>query len=81
MDQTIYFKRYPLQWTANNLNGKQNLSYSLITGNLPSKSKKIACFIWNIEQKPISMKVNSLKIYQIEGKGVDYMAPDIKKYK
>ena len=78
LDQTIYFKRYPLQWTADDLNGKQNLSYSLITGNLPSKSKKIVFFIWNIEQKPISMKVNSLKIYQIEGKGVDYVAPDIK---
>jgi len=78
LDQTIYFKRYPLQWTADDLNGKQNLSYSLITGNLPSKSKKIVFFIWNIEQKPISMKVNSLKIYQIEGKGVEYEAPDIK---
>lgn len=78
LDQTIYFKRYPLQWTADDLNGKQNLSYSLISGNLPSKSKKIVFFIWNIEQKPISMKVNSLKIYQIEGKGVEYEAPDIK---
>ena len=78
MDQSVYFKRYPLQWTANNLNGKQNLSYSLITGNLPSKSKKTVFFICNIEQKPISMKVNSLKIHQIEGKGVEYVAPDIK---
>ena len=78
LDQSIYFKRYPLQWTADDLNGKQNLSYSLISGNLPSKSKKIVFFIWNIEQKPISMKVNSLKIYQIEGKGVDDVASDIK---
>lgn len=78
LDQNVYFKRYPLQWTADDLNGKQNLRYSLITGNLPSKSKKIVFFIWNIEQKPISMKVNSLKLFQIEGKGVDYVAPDIK---
>jgi hypothetical protein len=78
LDQNVYFKRYPLQWTGDDLNGKQNLSYSLITGNLPSKSKKIVFFIWNIEQKLISMKVNSLKIYQIEGKGVDYVALDIK---
>ena len=78
MDQNVYFKRYPLQWTANDLNGKQNLSYSLITGNLPLKSKKIVCFIWNIDKQTLSLKVNSLKLFQMEGKGVDYVAPDIK---
>ena len=78
LDQNVYFKRYPLQWTANDLNGKQNLSYSLITGNLPLKSKKIVCFIWNIDKQTLSLKVNSLKLFQMEGKGVDYVAPDIK---
>ena len=78
LGQNVYFKRYPLQWTADDLNGKQNLSYSLITGNLPLKSKKMVCFIWNIDKQPLSIKVNSLKIFQIEGKGVDYEAPDIK---
>lgn len=78
LGQNIYFKRYPLQWTANDLNGKQNLSYSLITGNLPPKSKKMVCFIWNIDKQPLNIKVNSLKIFQIEGKGVTYEAPDIK---
>lgn len=78
LDQTIYFKRFPLQWIGYDNNGKKNLSYSLITGNLPSKSKKIACFFWNIEQKPISIKVNSLKLFQLAGKGVDFEAPDIK---
>ncbi len=78
LGQNVYFKRYPLQWTADDLNGKQNLSYSLITGNLPAKSKKMVCFIWNIDKQPLSVKVNSLKISQIEGKGVAYEAPDIK---
>ena len=78
LDQSVYFKRFPLQWIGDNLNGKKNLSYSLISGNLPNKSKKIACFLWNIDKQPLSIKVNSFKIYQIEGKGVDYVAPDIK---
>jgi hypothetical protein len=78
LDQQCYFKRYPLQWTAYDLNGKRNLTYSLITGTLPPKSKKMVCFIWNIGKKPYSIKVNSFKIYQIEGNGVNYMAPDIK---
>jgi hypothetical protein len=78
LDQQCYFKRYPLQWTGYNLNGKKNLTYSLITGTLPPKSKKMVCFIWNIGKKPYNIKVNSFKIYQIEGNGVNYMAPDIK---
>jgi hypothetical protein len=78
LDQTVYFKRFPLQWIGYNNNGKKNLSYSLLTGNLPLKSKKIACFFWNIEQQPMSIHVNSLKLFQLDGKGVDYEAPDVK---
>jgi hypothetical protein len=78
LEQQCYFKRYPLQWTGYDLNGKKNLTYSLITGTLPPKSKKMVCFIWNIGKKPYNIKVNSFKIYQIEGNGVNYMAPDIK---
>ena len=78
LNQQYYFKRYPLQWTAYDLNGKENLIYSLITGNLPPKSKKMVCFLWNIDRKPFNIKINSIKIYQIEGKGVNYVAPDVK---
>jgi len=77
-DKQVYFKRYPLQWSGYSLSGRKNLSYSLISGNLPQKSKTIACFVWNIDKQPISIKFNSFKLYQIEGKGVNYVAPDIK---
>ncbi|MBC7695276.1 MAG: hypothetical protein H7141_07525 [Burkholderiales bacterium] len=78
LDQTVYFKRYPLQWSCYDLNGRKHLLLSVLTGNLPSKSKKIACFFWNIEKQSLGLKVNSLKISQLDGKGVDYEAPDIK---
>ena len=78
LDQTVYFKRYPLQWLGYNLSGRKNLQCAVTVGNLPNKSKKIVCFLWNIEQKTLSIKVNSLKISQLEGKGVNYVAPDIK---
>jgi hypothetical protein len=73
LDQTVYFKRFPLQWIGYKINGRQNLSYSLLTGNLPAKSKKIACFFWNIDKKPHSLKVNSLRISQLQGEGVDFV--------
>ena len=78
LDQTVYFKRYPLQWTGYDNNGKKNLSYSLISGNLPPKAKKIACFFWNIDKQPLSIKVNSLKILQVDGAGVQYVIPEEK---
>ncbi len=77
-EQAVYFKRYPLQWSGYNLNGRNHIKCSVITGNLPRKSSKIACFFWNIEKQRISLKVNSFKIYQIDGNGVEYQAPDIK---
>ncbi|MFY8096354.1 MAG: ArnT family glycosyltransferase [Flavobacterium sp.] len=77
LDQTVYFKRYPLQWSGDNLNGRKSLKCSIILGNLPKKIKKMVCFFWNIDQKPFVIKVNSLKIHQLEGNGVDFEAPDI----
>lgn len=78
LDQTVDFKRYPLQWTGYDNNGKKNLSYSLISGNLPPKAKKIACFFWNIDKQPMSIKVNYLKIMQVDGAGVEYVIPEEK---
>ncbi len=78
LDQTVYFKRYPLQWTGYDNNGKKHLSYSLISGNLPPKAKKIACFFWNIDKQPLSIKINSLKIMQVDGAGVEYVIPEEK---
>ena len=46
-------------------------------GNLPVKAKNIVVFFWNIKKKVLELKVNSLKIYQLEGEGVDYVAPSI----
>ncbi|MBI3521441.1 MAG: hypothetical protein HY062_19035, partial [Bacteroidetes bacterium] len=78
LDQMVYFKRYPIQWSGYDNNNRKHMTYGLITGNLPVKAKKIVCFFWNIEKQPLSIKVNSLKICQIDGKGVEYEAPDIK---
>ena len=78
LDQTYYFKRLPLQWIGYDNNGKKNLCYTLVMGNLPPKAKNIGFFFWNIEKQALSVDVKYLKIYQLEGKGVDYEAPDIK---
>ena len=78
LEQTVYFKRFPLQWIGYDLNGKKNLTYSIVIGNLPKRSKKIVCFFWNIDKQPLSIMVKKLKIYQLEGRGVTFEAPEIK---
>ena len=77
LNQTAYFKRYPLQWSAYNLNSK-TFDYTINMGNIPPKAKNITVFFWNIEKKPLSIHVNSLTLYQLEGEGVNYEAPDIR---
>lgn len=77
LNKGYYFKRYPLTWSGYNLNGK-TFDYTINMGNLPPKAKNIAFFFWNINNQPLSIHVNSLKLYQLEGEGVDYEAPDIK---
>ncbi|MEO8761919.1 MAG: hypothetical protein ABI388_10655, partial [Bacteroidia bacterium] len=76
--QVITYKRYPLYWSGDDLNQRKNLSYSLTSGNLPLGAKTIVCYFWNIKKEPFIIKVNSFKLYQLEGKGIDYVAPDIK---
>ncbi|MHB8259094.1 MAG: hypothetical protein ACYDCN_03330 [Bacteroidia bacterium] len=76
--QTISYKRYTLQWSGYDNNGKKNLSYSLTSGNLPKATKKILYYFWNINKEPLSIKINSFKLFQLNGNGVEYVAPDIK---
>ena len=77
LDKGYYFKRYPLEWSGYDLNNK-TFDYTLNMGNLPKKAKNIVFFFWNIHKQPLKVKVYSLKIYQLEGEGVDYEAPDVK---
>ena len=77
-NKVITYKRYPLYWSGDDLNGRKNLSYSLVSGNLPLGTKTIVFYFWNIKKEPFIIKVNECKLYQLEGKGVDYVAPEIK---
>ncbi len=77
LNQTAYFKRYPLQWSGYDLKNK-TFDYIINIGNLPAKAKNIGLFFWNINKQPLALKVNKLTISQLEGEGVDYEAPDVK---
>lgn len=75
LGNAFHFMRYPLQWSGYDLSNRKHLKYSITMGNLPPKAKNIVFFFWNINKQNLKLKVNSLKIYQLEGKGVDFVSP------
>ena len=76
--QTSTYKRYPLAWSGDDNNQRKNLSYSLTSDNLPLGTKTVVCYFWNIKKEPLNIKVNSFKLYQLDAKGIEYVAPDVK---
>ncbi|MGZ3864162.1 MAG: hypothetical protein ACXVPN_14125 [Bacteroidia bacterium] len=75
--QVHSYKRYPLQWSGYNLNGRKEMNYSLISEILPEGKKTVVCYFWNIDKTPVQIKLTSLKIYSLSGDGVNYIAPDV----
>ncbi len=74
LNVSYYFKRVPLQWYGDNLNGK-SLDIILTLGNTPYKSKNLVVFIWNINKKNIDVKISSLEIAQILNKSAQFELP------
>lgn len=71
--EQIWYKRILLNWLAADLNGHKRF-LKLTTGNLPPKTTVIVYF-WNIDKNDVRLKVNSLKLYQLKGKGVNFRVP------
>ncbi len=69
------YKRVPLNWLADDLNAKSK-TLKLTTSNLPNKVRDLIVYIWNIDKKEIDITFNSLKIYQLSGKGVNLKIPE-----
>jgi hypothetical protein len=77
LGNAFHFIRYPLQWSGYDLSNRKHLKYSITMGNLPPKAKNIVFFFWNINIQSLKLKVNSLKIYQLDGNGVEIVSPAI----
>ncbi len=61
------YKYIPLDWLKDVWDGtKYNFEQSLFSGKIPSGTKEIKLYLWNIEKKPVLIKGGELKIYEIE---------------
>jgi hypothetical protein len=73
--ETLYYKRVPLNWLADNLNG-QTKKVKLTTGALPNNTGDVVVYIWNYKLAELDFTVNEIKIFELKGKGVNFMIPD-----
>jgi hypothetical protein len=69
------FSRSSLNWIKLNYNEDKTHTYSVITPPLPSVYRNFKAFIWNIKQQPMRIHFQSMKVYQMHGKGINYVAP------
>jgi hypothetical protein len=72
---TYCFKRSSLNWIKENYNNEKEYTYSVVSPTLPKQYKCIKAFIWNINKEKIDINFTSLKLYQLDGEGINYFAP------
>jgi len=71
---SVYYERIPLNWVKYDWTTPNNQPLFLTSGKLPTKIYKLTCYLWNIEKKEIELKMNSIKIYQLEAKDINAVA-------
>lgn len=71
----LYYKRVPLNWLADDLSG-QTKKLRLTTGALPANTGDVVIYVWNFKQSELDFTVNEIKIFELNGKGVNFMIPD-----
>ncbi|MDQ3193263.1 MAG: hypothetical protein M3Q58_16895 [Bacteroidota bacterium] len=76
-DEGSYYKRVPLNWIKYDWNNSGNTSFQVISGPLPKKINKMVCYLWNNGNQYIGFRLNGLKIYQLEGSGLNHVVPSL----
>ena len=69
------YKRVLLNWLEDDLNSKTK-TLKLTTANLPKKIKDLVVYVWNIDKQSLKITINSLTLYQLQGKGVNIKIPE-----
>jgi hypothetical protein len=68
----LYARRMALNWVKYDWPGQgKNEDYILESGPLPAKMHRLVCFLWNVKGQHLKLSMNSLKVYQLEGDGVN----------
>ncbi len=74
-EEKVYYKRVPLNWLADDLNGKTK-RVKLTTGALSENCSDVVVYLWNFKLSEIDFTINEIKVLELKGKGVNIMIPD-----
>ncbi len=75
--QSKYFRRTALNWIHYKWNGIDHFKTSIQTDSLPLQKSRLVAFLWNIEKKEITFKLNSLKLYHLKAEGINEVSKAI----
>jgi hypothetical protein len=73
--ETLFYKRIPLNWLADDLNG-QTKHVKLTTPALPQNTGDVVAYIWNIKKTNMNFTIHLAKLLELKGKGVNIMIPE-----
>jgi len=77
-EKTLYYQRVQLELVKNNwLDTAENEDLIIETGPIPLKVNRLVCYLWNLKHQKLKMTINSVKLFQLEGNGVNVVA-DVK---
>ena len=74
-NNNTYYKRIPLNWIADDLNGITK-RFKLTSGPLPEKFSSIVVYLWNIDKKDVEFSLNDLTIFELNAKGINFVIPE-----
>ena len=66
--------RVPLNLLRKNLHQSEPLRLDVLSGNLPKKIKRLVCYLWNIDQKPVEIQLVNFKLYQLNSEGIQVVS-------
>jgi len=72
---SVCYERIPLNWIRYDWSNIEMQKLDLVSVKLPKKIHSLVCYLWNIEKKKMQFKINSIKIYRLEGNGIDVISP------
>ncbi len=75
--QSKYFRRTALNWVRYDWNGVEHFKTCIQTDSLPLQKSRLVAFLWNIDKKEITFKLNSLKLYHLKAEGINEVSKAI----
>lgn len=73
--KNIYYKRIPLNWLAQNLNGSSRY-FKLTCGKMPDDFGTLVVYLWNIDKEALTFTLKNLRLQELFGNGINFVIPE-----